>query len=796
MKTILGKSTPVCLIAGLLLILPQSLRAASLTLAANGQGMATIHAPRAVMAADQDTAGFKARELDAETDRRRLRESVKDLARYLGEMSGARVEVVTAPAGETAAPGAVRILVGDFAAARFGAPAKPFPYQQGFRVVVDAKGGWLGLIGESDLATSYAIYEVLDRLGCRWYMPGDHGEFIPRMPTIALDEMDFSSHPATIYRGIWYADDDYRRRNRYGGMALTAGHALELTGSYLTEEDKQKHPEWIASVGGKPMPTRLKWSNRELADSIADKIIARHASDPRPSYSLGPDDGAVFDDSAEDRALDANDFDTTFQTTSLTDRLMVLCNRITARVAAKDPDVLLGVLAYVQYTRPPLREKPNPNLVPQIAPITYSRAHPMNDDRVPGNRELRYIVEGWGKSARMTSYYFYGWFLAEPVAPNPMIRKWSHDVPYVLDKGNCKFWQPETTSNFETSMHAIYLGNRLSWDPSLKPEGIIAELNEKFYGGSASEMGAYWDFIDRVWVETDEYSGGAWGYLRRWTPENLHKARGLMNAALASARTPAERYRIGLADDSLSLFEAFMRLRYDLAEGRLGDLDQRAAAWMKRVVNLGETYKDCYAFTRVPWDKRTYAGGNFASFYLATYDDAARIARGFEVLTPAPLRRWRYLLDEKKKGEAAGYAAPELDDSGWRVTDVAAETWSTLGHHDYFGSVWYRAQFTLPAAPGASPDKRTFLWLSSTDGSAKVFVNGKHVPYTFKTPEGKAGTDEQADGFCKPFSFDITAALNPSGQNHVAVLCTRSAVAFNELGTGGLIGPVMVYRDR
>ena len=43
---------------------------------------------------------------------------------------------------------------------------------------VNAKGGvagkkGVGLYGESEYGTSYAIYELLHRLGCRWIMPTD-----------------------------------------------------------------------------------------------------------------------------------------------------------------------------------------------------------------------------------------------------------------------------------------------------------------------------------------------------------------------------------------------------------------------------------------------------------------------------------------------------------------------------------------------------------------------------------------------------------------------------------------------
>src|SRR5687767_4504820 len=207
--------------------------AASLKLTEDGRGLASVYVTPAVMEADRDTAGLKNRDAEAETQRRRLRESVKDLAAYLGKMSGGQIGVVAAaqvpPA--PAAP-AVQILVGELATTTFGPTAKPFPYKQGFRVVVDPKTSRVGLTGESDLATSYAGYEILDRLGCRWFMPGEMGEVIPQLRTSELEELDLSTHPGTVYRGITYADDAYRRRNRHGGLNLYAGHALELPGVY------------------------------------------------------------------------------------------------------------------------------------------------------------------------------------------------------------------------------------------------------------------------------------------------------------------------------------------------------------------------------------------------------------------------------------------------------------------------------------------------------------------------------------------------------------------------------------
>lgn len=752
----------------------------AVTLVENQQARTAIFVSPEVMAENRvprasDTPAIQ----DAEKDRQRLRESVRDLSRCLEKISGARVEIVpSAPLpGEKRLP----ILIGDLAEKTFGSPAKKAIYRQGFRVVIAPKG--IGLVGESPLATSYAIYEVLDRLGCRWYMPGELGEVIPELKSIVLEEMDLSSAPGTIYRGIWYADDAYKRRNRLGGLLLQAGHALEF---YITKEERKAHPEWKAIISGKTNEVRLKWSSQGVADAIADRILARQKQKPVISYSLSPDDGMHFDESPEGRALDAGDWDEVFGQVSITDRLLVLCNRIISKVDRQYPDLLYGMLAYSQYVRPPVREKVPPNLVPQLAPITYARAHPMTDDCVPANKTLRDAVEGWGKAAKMVSYYFYGWFLAETTAPNPMITKWSVDLP-IIYRNNCRFWQPETIPNFETSMHGLYLGIRMAWNPEQQPADIVREINTRFYGAAAAQMTAYWNYIDDAWVKTPEYSGCGFAYRRRFTPEVMKKARLMMDEALGACKAPVDKQRVEMANESLKLFEQFMKLREDLSAGRFADLESDANRWLDGQKSMYEKYRDNYAFGAHFASPLTLASRYFNPFYGVTYRDASRIAKEFQILTTPPIGPFRFQVDKEKNGEALGWSKPDFDDRAWKTADPMTDSLSALGYHDYFGAMWYRASFKSLSIPAG---KKVFLWLGATDGSAKVFVNGKPIAYV--NPKGE--TKDRAEGFCQPFSWDVTDAIRPGVDNELSILCIRTE--FNELGTGGLIGPVVLYREK
>lgn len=723
-------------------------------------------------------------EMEREPGRVRVRESVKDLALYLGKLTGVTVPIHTrVPMTDEKT---IPILIGGYADKTFGPFTMKTDFKQGFRFVVSEKG--LGMQGETEEGISYAIYELLDVLGCRWVIPGDLGEVVPSLKAVTLTERDLKQVPGTVSRGVIYADDAFKRRNRLGGFAYIAGHALE---GYIAKEVLEKNLDWNAEIGGKralhkcDVGYRLCWANPKVSAAVADKIATTLDQNHASCISISPGDGVDFCECAKCKKLDTGDWDASMSCVSITDRYVHFANDIAAHVSKKHPDVKLGFLAYVQFTRPPLREKLHPSLIPQLAPITYCRAHTLNDPTCESRAQIRGLLEGWAKVTKNIAMYEYYFHLAEVAAPFPAIKRNLVELP-IQYANNVTMWTPETMPNFESFTPGLYLGIRMSWNTKAKPRELLDEFYSSFYGAAARAMDDYWQYIDDCWTTVPEHAGCGFSYMRRFTPERMALARKKMDVALSACKTPMETRRVKLADDSLRQHELFMKIRHDYFAGRFANLGTDSQRWITTHQELAEKYKESHTFTKTGWAPQTISVMYFNAFYHNSYKDLAKIGKDFAIVTP-PLLNWSYAVDKKKQGQGLGWQKSDHVDKDWKKTDVTTETWATLDLLGYYGPVWYRTQVKLPALPAG---KKVYLWVGATDGACKVFINGQHVPYR----DAKGMKADEANGYCDPFSFEITSAVKANADNQITIVGTRNFL--NELGTGGLLGPVMVYQEK
>lgn len=112
---------------------------------------------------------------------------------------------------------------------------------------------------------------------------------------------------------------------------------------------------------------------------------------------------------------------------------------------------------------------------------------------------------------------------------------------------------------------------------------------------------------------------------------------------------------------------------------------------------------------------------------------------------------WRYCLDPEDRGASLGYPDPALDVSGWPTMRIPTN-WYLTEVGDFFGTVWFRREFTVPEE---MRDDRLFLRFGAVDYEADVWLNGTYL-----------GSHE---GMFDPFEFDVTDMVDREGSNVVVV---------------------------
>jgi hypothetical protein len=320
-------------------------------------------------------------------------------------------------------------------------------------------------------------------------------------------------------------------------------------------------------------------------------------------------------------------------------------------------------------------------------------------------------------------------------------------------------------------MHApsLYLSVRLSWDSHLDTDAELDRFFRGFYAEAAEPMRRYWLRIDQAYAATPTHTGSQYGLHHVWTDRLLAESRADIEEAKRLARDGRAKEAVAMAEAGLRCAELFIQihkatLAFDFlaADKAQADLKAHVAAMAAK--------------PEPHWAHERYAWGYYARFTGRTVDGGARVLRdGGQILVKFP-DVWKLRKDEKAVGAKDGWFQPDHADADWQDFATVTKSWDDQGLGWYHGDAWYRTRFTVPAEAKGG-DLR--LWFGGFDYNVDVYLNGHHLG------ERKA--------FATPAEFDkIAEHLRFGGENVLAVRVSAGDLA--ELGTGGLMKPVMIYK--
>jgi hypothetical protein len=581
-----------------------------------------------------------------------------ELRKYVGQISGCALEegrpgekgpAIVIGVREDLAAGEARLLPG---------PARGYDgYAIGVAAGDDAGTGRIVIGGDNGRGVIYAVYDLLERLGCRWFYPGldeRDPETIAKRATLSLPAGKWAVASKFRFRGFcWLQEnrtpEDFERlydwalkcrynrvplseqgvpaAKRRGLMTTWGGHGF---GHFLKTEDYFKeHPEWFGMQGGKRVHhgvwgSQFCWSNPEARKTFADNLERWVRSHPELDVlAICGLDGVPACTCPECSKLNPSDWEIT------------LMNEVTARLEKTAPSLVIETLGgYPPVQAPPKQTRPHPRLRIEYAHWGRGQVAGYDDPEYRKHSSL----EAWCDlfEARMTVFQYYSDHFATPWVAAPYALAIRGDRKYLLERGADgmeNLLYPE--GYWWQSGLNMYLAGRCFYDASLDPFELLRDYALHYYGGRAGPVMA--------------------GYLEEWArnPELAYRVRG---ASGDSDRARLAEQRSKYLEPALAAAEGDALVLYRLGKAekvhRLAEQLMEVQRRQQEITRLREAGKSEQALQRLP-EARAYLEEVFA--YARSL---AELQTGLvdEQLLSWFLPRFRQALENEARalGEAGG----------------------------------------------------------------------------------------------------------------------------------------------
>ncbi|WP_432797833.1 DUF4838 domain-containing protein [Poriferisphaera sp. WC338] len=505
--------------------------------------------------------------------------------------------------------------------------------------VIDVKDGVVHLVGGGDRGTLYAVYELLEQQGCRWFFPGELGEVVPKKNKLSFATGKQFYKPDNIQREIdgatydgvsmldvvdWCAKNRINRKfsiryiqlkkaypnNRDAQQAWTKrGGAVEWhwichNFSFMLKEEDDwfaKKPEWFSLYKGKRIPMgmpgkrhygggNLCTTNEELIKFIADFAIKWFDDHPEGTVvPIWPADGAVKWCECDDcKALGGINF-MKGDKGSMSRRLITFTNAIAKRVKQKHPDRLLLLPAYSNYIIPVPDIKLEDNIFVQYC---YHGSYAHGPEQSKLNEASAKQMKQWAELAPKGQFGVWEYFLIGDVHEKkntpvilPLVYRTRDTLNFLNKIGSRRYF---TQSNPVYQAHnplVYYAVAKLAWDHTIDVDALIDDYCANMFGDGGPAMAEYYKTLEKATYGSDWqpliYSDVAQPSPLVFTDEVIAKTTALLEKAEAATTG---------ADDKIRKRLAVARKAHDyttanISTQSIGGLDQSVAWRLERKRN-------------------------------------------------------------------------------------------------------------------------------------------------------------------------------------------------------------------
>ena len=375
----------------------------------------------------------------------------------------------------------------------------------------------------------YGVYELLERLGCRFFTP--ESEKVPCRVELEAPEIDTRQVSALEHRDHNYffynTCPRFAVKSRINGNSAAIPERFGGHQSYTwfvhtfnrlvpQEVYAEKHPEYYAMYNGvrctKKHDTQLCLSNPEVL-SIAKETVRRTLREHPETrlISISQNDYIKGCECEACRAIDRAEG-------SAAGTLLRFVNAIAEAMEPEFPQVVFDTLAY-QYTRPvPKITHPRHNVCVRLCSIECCFAHPFatcDDDRsvvLPDGSRSSFIrdLRQWGAFHDRLYIWDYVTCFAHYAAPFPNWRVLQPNMQAFVEN-NVKgvFEQGNSGSRGGVDLNELraYVISKLLWNPYCDVKKHIEEFTDYYYGAAGPFVREYIDALCDKAEKDDIHAG-------------------------------------------------------------------------------------------------------------------------------------------------------------------------------------------------------------------------------------------------------------------------------------------------
>lgn len=371
--------------------------------------------------------------------------------------------------------------------------------------------------GGDERGSFNAVAGFLNGLGVRWYLPGELGEIVPSLKSIALPKVDEIVRPDIPLRSFNFRFANNGVETALWAMRLgvreppNSQHAHGMVLVTMREANFTAHPEWFALYGGKRQfqpgytKNQLCYSNEELFQETVRYVRALFDHYKFEVVSVMPPDG--YTAMCQCKLCEGKDSPERDSSGLLSDHVWDFVNRVAKEVRKTHPDKKICNCAYGSYALPPLKiAKLEPNVVVGIVGGRGApRSNKPEQQAEIAQRRAAWIAKTDNPIIIFENYPITdrGWYLP---AFTPAALGASVNATKGISQGEDITLTMKFNKDGAGLNHfLVYFTARSYWGgKNLDVEAMFREYCRLFYGPAEREMHTFFTYCEANWQEMEK----------------------------------------------------------------------------------------------------------------------------------------------------------------------------------------------------------------------------------------------------------------------------------------------------